>query len=458
MREITLLILCFIFLMLSLRTRTAALYTYWWFSIFRPHDWDFSGSLSSLKLPLIAALILVVPALLQKKYPKIDNLLSFLVVAWFINILIANFLNGCDGVLLIRTSTVFSLFVLFYITQLTTSIIIEIKQLYWLVFVIALSIGIHTGKGGIFALITGTSFYDSETLSGMFSGSNGYALGSSMLLFFMVFSYNHINSKLIFEKMGCWYNNTFMIKGTKVIFFIIILGTFYNVIATESRGSFLALLIGICLLISFNRNRIRILLFLGTTMVLGLSVVPLPDGFSDRLQSVFVESSERDNSASSRPHFWSVAQKMAEDNPLGIGPGCYPAYYSIYDPTDGKYGHYRSVHSSHFQILADSGFSGLIIWILLLFVSLKKLSGIKKIVRTNIDDLSKKIFFIDFCNTLICTIVVFILGGSFYEYAYNDVIWLVFALVVVLEKLVNKECDVDNETPLMNKNLSISKK
>jgi O-antigen ligase len=442
MRLPLLLVLIIGFFLLSIGSRIAGLYTYWWFSIFRPHEWDWTGTISSLKLPLIAAFLLVVPSAIQGKYPRLNNPIALLFLIWLLLVFLADNVKGCSNQLFIRTNTSFGLFILLYIVLLTNTLITNIKQFYWLIFVISISFAFHSGKGGVIAFYTGTSYYDLKQLGGLFSGSNAYALGSGMLLFFMMFTYKYATSELIFSNKDAWYRKSIFIRLFKILFIILIFGTFYNIIATQSRGSFLSTCIALTLFALFHKNRFKI--FTVALFVIGMVfyTVPLPEGYLERVKSAFVGEDELDQSAASRPHFWNTAVIMVKDNPLGVGPGCYPAYYGKYDLSGGEYGIYRSVHSSHFQILADTGYFGFVIWILLFIISYWKLIKIIQLPLSYYENQENRKIYVDLSIMLICSQTVFLLGGSFYEYAYNDIIWLIWSMTIALERiLIEKQKD-----------------
>ncbi|MCF6324167.1 MAG: O-antigen ligase family protein [Gammaproteobacteria bacterium] len=440
-------VVCFL---LALTSRIAGLYTYWWFGIFRPHDWVWGSLITSLKLPLIAALLLVLPTILQRIVPKIDSTIATLIAFFLGFLIIADVTNGCGNVLSFRTATVFSLFILFYIVLLTTELVATRKKLFWLIAIISISIAAHSAKGGLHALLSGASNYGANNLTGLFSGSNAFALGTGMLLFFMIFTFQFINSKLIHGDCNKWYNKPPLLKLYKIIFLGIIVCSFYNIVSLESRGSFLATSLGLFIWVLLHKFRIRMLIVIPFILVLGLSVAPMPEGYQERISSVFAEEEERDNSAASRPHFWEVAVKMVEANPLGVGPGCYAAYYNEFDISQGQYGLNRSVHSSHFQILAEAGYFGFLIWLLLFLVSYLKLFKIRSLAKKQVKDPDTVEFYTHISSALICTITVFIAGGAFYEYAYNDIIWLVFALIIAIERNINKE--INSTSSLENKN------
>lgn len=455
MRDIFIIAMIGVCFILAAQSRIAGLFTYWWFGIFRPHDWIWGSLITDLRLPLVAAILLIIPSLLQRIIPKINNLLVVLMLLMLGTLLVADLLNGCANMLGARTATILSLFILFYVVLLTAELVDNKKKLFWLVAVISISIAAHSAKGGVHALLTGANNYGANNLTGLFSGSNAFALGTGMLLFFMLFTFQFINSTLAYENTTKWYSKPIILKIYKVLFIIIVFGSFYNIISLQSRGSFIATVLGIIIWILLHKYRFRILIMTSVIIMLGLSVIPLPEGYNERISSAFAEEKELDNSAASRPHFWNVAMDMVETHPLGVGPGCYQGYYNRFDTSDGQYGRFRSVHSSHFQILAEAGYLGFFIWILLLLVSYWKLFKINNQAKEYIKDQETQRFYIAISNMLICSMTVFIVGGAFYEYAYNDIIWLIFGLTIAVERNINKDIPIEDNARKQQKQRSL---
>ena len=409
------------------------MYTYWWFGVFRPHEWVWDD-LSSYRLPLIAALLFVVPSLFSKKIPRFNNSLAILMLLYCVLAAIADFLNGCDIAGFVgRTRTVFELFILVYVVLLSAEVIKDKKSLLGLILVIALSLAFHSSKGGIYALMTGANYYDSEQLGGFLSGSNAYALGTAIILFFMIFSYQEI----VQEETRAKLNRPLLLSLIKWVLVIAIFGSAYNIVALQSRGSFIAVVIGIFIWAALQKKNLRLLVTGAVLVILALSVVPLPQGFEERIGSVFSDPEELDKSAVSRPHFWETAVNIAIDHPLGVGPGCYPVYYNSYDTSGGFFGRFRSVHSSHFQILVDTGFPGAIVWLLLLAITLRKLWKIRKI-SSRLESGDARFYF-NLANALLASMLTFMMGGVFYEFGYNDITWLIFGLVIATESLLKEQ-------------------
>ena len=132
-----------------------------------------------------------------------------------------------------------------------------------------------------------------------------------------------------------------------------------GIVGTYSRSGFLALAAVAFTFVLFQRRRVVWLTGLVVLMVPIGFFMASQEGYLDRMATI--QSYEDEASAASRPHFWRVAVAMAVDRPTGIGLFNYESAYDQYDFLTGKYGVHRSVHSSHFQVLAENGFLGAIV-------------------------------------------------------------------------------------------------
>ncbi|MEF1229913.1 O-antigen ligase family protein, partial [Vibrio fortis] len=135
----------------------------------------------------------------------------------------------------------------------------------------------------------------------------------------------------------------------------------YAVIATQSRGGLLG---SIAVLGTFALSIIRskvTLITLGAIAAVGLYFAA---GISDRASGGAAEAGI-DASAMGRLYAWEAAFKMAIDNPLtGVGLNNFYSNYFFYSPHWDGLNH--AVHSTWFGVLAETGFLGLIVFIILI--------------------------------------------------------------------------------------------
>lgn len=444
MRDIVVFAVVAAFLISALFSRFMGLVGYWWFGIFRPHDWAWSELIASLRLPLLSALILVIPCAMQGIFPSMRGAIPKLIFTFLILVLVGKITSSCTPIGMFRQDMWLQFSILCYVVLLTVRLTDTPKRFFWIVAIVGLSLAFHAGKAGISSIIgSGGTYYGASTMSGPFSGSNGFAFGSAILLFFNIFLLNLCYTGDFFKFIPYRYDTSFIRFGVKTVFWILLVGIAYNVISLFSRGSFLAMCGGICLWLMLNKKlKVGYILISIPLLFLAIQVAPLPEGFKERIDSVFVEEDkgeQLDRSAASRPHFWNVAYLIAKDYPFGIGPGCYNTMYPFYDSTNGFYGKYRTVHSSHFQVVSEAGFFGTIVWLLLYIVSLKQLFTIRKIAFKRPSQEDDRQFFFLAANMLITCQAVFFVGGAFYAQAYNDVIWLIWGLSASLSIIFTQQ-------------------
>ncbi len=143
----------------------------------------------------------------------------------------------------------------------------------------------------------------------------------------------------------------------------------------------------------------------------------------------------------SRIHFWEVAAKMAESEPFGVGLRNYEFAYDTYDFSNGRFGHGRAVHSSHFQVLAELGYFGAAVWIgqfgLAFIIALR----VRR--RSWTPGLSPEVAhcFLTVSTCLITSMTAFLVGGTFLALALNDVTWLTFGMLAALDRISAQLCE-----------------
>ncbi len=130
-----------------------------------------------------------------------------------------------------------------------------------------------------------------------------------------------------------------------------------------------------------------------------------------------VVQSNLDEGSGSRLDLWQVALDHVFRHPLfGSGPAGYAAYYMTYNPLDA-----RSTHNNYFDVLAQNGFVGL-----LLFVALAVrlgIMGLKNIATSNRQqDVFVKILATGSLAGLVGGLVAMMLGDWVLPFAYNQTI------------------------------------
>jgi O-antigen ligase len=136
--------------------------------------------------------------------------------------------------------------------------------------------------------------------------------------------------------------------------------------------------------------------------------------------------------------------EMANDRPLvGVGHQAFQAAYSKYD-TLGEFGEKRAAHSSWFGVLADLGFPGLILFILLVANGFRTCIRAQRLAKRDpsLESLGKMAMAIE------GALLVYCVGGSFVSDQYLEMHWHMLALSVVVDRLVRERATVTERVPV----------
>jgi probable O-glycosylation ligase (exosortase A-associated) len=379
--------------------------------MFRPQEWLWFD-VSSLRLSVVIGGVLFLRSLASGLLPDFRHPLSIGALLFVLTGLFAQ-VDAADA----STGWAYLgyFFRLVLICLLTVSIVDTEKKLFLFLAVLSGSFGFHSAKAGVMSVTSGGLRF-SEGFAGSFTDNNGYALGCAMFLFLLVVVGQNVRER--WAKLG------FYLAGVL---------TAVTVVSTFSRGGFLALGCAALVFFGLQRRKLKVLLIAVPVGLLAVSFVRLPAGYLDRMQTIRTYEEVQEESALSRLHFWRVAVDMAVDRPFGVGLRNFDATYDRYDFLDGLYGRSMAVHSSHFQVLAETGFLGLFLYAALFVVAFRIAFRVRSRSRGNGPEASEFLFTV--ANGLIASMTAFLVGGAFIALALNDLTWLTFALVASADRI-----------------------
>ena len=170
------------------------------------------------------------------------------------------------------------------------------------------------------------------------------------------------------------------------------------------------------------------------------------------MSTIAATNEQRDKSVLGRLHFWNVAISMANDRPLtGVGYNGYQAAYNAYDASEGEFGASRSVHSVWLGVLAELGYPGIILYLVIVWLSFRACHRVrKKAARGEISDTLGR-----YAIGLESALVAFVVGGTFVPFQYCEMLWHFFALTIALDTVAVAEAATARErattaTPVAN--------
>jgi O-antigen ligase len=139
------------------------------------------------------------------------------------------------------------------------------------------------------------------------------------------------------------------------------------VFLTQSRAAFIGLVVGTGIpaarILMRQRSGARVL-FIMAVLIVGAALVPNKvwhryAGLEKLTSTETLIQADADGSAAQRYQIQKVALHVLLDHPLlGVGLGCYPEANALYAPELGA----RDAHNTYFNLAAEVGFPGLILW------------------------------------------------------------------------------------------------
>jgi probable O-glycosylation ligase (exosortase A-associated) len=397
-------------------SRFSGLLLYLWFAFFRPQEWAWGG-IDSLHLSLVIGIIFVVPCLLTGFLPNLTHPLSLVTLGFFLSAVLAQFgafdwNTGLAGLDMIGRAMLVAL--------LTITLVNTRKRFVAVLLVVAGSLAFHGAKFGVGYLIRGGAQFTAG-IGGMFSDNNDFALGLARCLFLLAAGGALQRHRLI--KFGVW---------------VALPLNLLAIVSTFSRGGALAVATGGATYLLLHKRRGVALTLVLIGGLAAVSVVPVPQGYLGRMNTLRKGADVEDNSAQGRLHFWQVAAAMAADRPLGVGLNNYPRAYNRYDSSNGAFGSQRAAHSSHFQVLAELGYGGAALWVVLHGGVLWFLWRVRSAAMKSADAETRR-FYTVAANALIASEVAFLVGGAFLAQALNDLNWMMVAFTASLDRLFRAE-------------------
>lgn len=401
----------------ALQSALYAACLYLWIAYFRPESWAWSDVFVTLNLSYIAGIYLVLRTVMSGVKPRLDWRAGLLVLFLAHSLLTAMLGLHADHSLGYWQEFAKTIVVSYILTLLIQTP----SDLRLVMLVICLSLGFEAAKQGWAQMILNPGAANTNGVP--FLGDNNLvAVGMAMLL-------------PIIGALG-----TTATGWQKRAFQLLSIGVLYRALSTYSRGGFLS--IGAVGAMWFWRSPHK-LKTLAAVVVATMLVLPvLPQEFWDRMGTITASSEERDESQRSRLHFWQVAIAMANDHPLiGVGHHGYERAYNQYDWTEGQFMTNRAVHSAWFGVLAELGYPGLVMFILVVFGSLRACRRVRLAARRGEVSGPLGAYAIAFETSL----VAFIIGGSFVSFHYNEMLWHYFALTIALERVAVREMAAQRE-------------
>jgi O-antigen ligase len=229
----------------------------------------------------------------------------------------------------------------------------DIKKLVYVFIVSSFLICIN----GLYQKVTGLGFI------------RGYSMAKGVSFLAIRSTFSHYNGFATSLTANFFITVGAIIKAKKlllrIIFFILILLIFINLLLTYSRGAWLSLIFVNLFLVLFVSNNKQKTFFFILVMFFGISIFSIPF-LRERVLFIMQSGGDAD-----RFKVWQIAINMFKDSPIfGRGIGLFMHYFSQYDPGELYITQYA--HNCYLQILAETGIVGIVFFVWFLIEILKQ--------------------------------------------------------------------------------------
>lgn len=401
-----------------------------WLGYMNPHrlTWGFAYN---FPFSQVVAVSLILGLFFSKEPKRVPfNALTLLWLTWVLWMSITTFMaiDSSHSVWEWDRTMKIQLMVLATIMVMNTRV-----RLTALVWAIVISIGFYGVKGGLFTLATGGNYLVWGPPMTHITGNNEIAFALVMTLPLM--RYLQLESENRWIRYG--------LIASMLLVSVSIIGSY-------SRGAFLAGSAMAMSLILKSKNKFRIGFVL---VVLGIIAASLtPEKWADRMATI--QNYEMDASAMGRINAWRFAINLAKDHPVfGGGFDTFlPDLFRIYAPVPNDF---HDAHSIYFEVLAEHGFVGLSIFLLLGIVALRNGSRIARLSKGH----TSLQWAQNLSSMVQVSIIGYAVGGAFLGLAYFDLYYHLIAMVILMrffvEQHIAKEAAAEVEpTPALENEIS----
>ncbi|WP_293264271.1 putative O-glycosylation ligase, exosortase A system-associated [Neptunomonas sp.] len=411
MRDILITLIVFGSIPFILRRPYIGILMWSWLSYMNPHRLAY-GFAYDMPFAQIIAIVIFIAFVFNKDRQKIP--FSGTIVVWVLFLIWASLTTyfaiypdfAADQYIRIIKIQIF--------TFLTMALITNQERINKLIWVITLSIGFYSIKGGVFTISSGGAFRVWGPAGSFIEDNNELALACLMIIPLMYYLLVQLNNRWAKYAMG----------GA-------ILLSLVSVIGSQSRGA----LIAIVAVLGFYwlKTKSKFISAFAILFIVAAGWNFMPESWHERMDTI--SNYEEDVSAMGRINAWIYSINIANDRLLGGGFNSWSSNtYAMYSP-DAEL--VVVAHSIYFNVLADHGWIGLLLFLLVLMFTWNSLSRIIKRTRDDPGMEQQNLL----ARMLQISFIAYLTGGAFLSLSYFDLPWHLVAITL----LISHQIDMENE-------------
>lgn len=387
-------------------------------SLMNPHRLS-HGFAYSFPFAMLLCIITLVSVVISREQKKIPLNPPVVMLVLFCLWMVVTFLFALDPPrALVVGDRVYKIMLMVLITFLTVRTKRDVQAL---ALVVAVSLGFWGVKGGIHTILTGGRSSVLGPADSFISDNNTVALALLVTVPLLVYHISQTRSKL-----GKW----IAIGAT----LLTVIGT----IGSYSRGA----LVGIAAMSLFLwlKSASKLKTGIAIAVIAPVILLSMPEEWTGRMHSI--DNYQEDQSAQGRLNAWGFAINVANQFPLGGGPGIFsPESFSKYAPDPETY---HVAHSIYFQMVGEHGWFGLALFLAMHFCTWR--TG-TRVIR-HCENKSELAWAGNLARMCQVSQIGYLTAGAFLTLAYYDLAYYVMAIVVTLDKVLIRYPQADDTPPL----------
>ena len=422
MRDLVLLAVLPLLLYAMFKRPFIALGMWPWTALFFPNGWVY-GAASSIRYNLLFAGVTILTYVASKHKPKVNlTALGVGVLLFFVWTTISSiFAIGNTEVTWEYWNRFWKVIALFMFVLFIVEKKLHVDMVLWSV---VLSVGFYGNLEALKYFASGGSHAIAGMSGHVLGDRNELAVAFVMTLPICAYLLGEYGERSRLIKLA--------LLGTMVLLV-------FAVIGTQSRGGFISML-AVAVYMFIKSDRKGLLGLIATVLVIVASQV-VSSEWASRIDTI--EAANQDDSFMGRVVAWKLSFILAVENPLFGGGFKALENFSIWTRLSKEFYSYswfytgdaipvefaRAAHSVYFQVLGDHGFGGLFIYFSILMLAFFKAGKVARVVRRKFG----KHWLGTLAEMIQLSIFAFAIGGGALSFAYFDLIFMLFALVIVLE-------------------------
>ncbi len=371
-----------------------------WISVMNPHTqgWGFATTFPFAYIIAVATLVSLVKSRERNTFPLTPISLVLIAFVLWMNLTtpFAMFPNAAWN----QYTKVMKIMLMTFVLMMVIRTREDIHQLVW---VLVISLGFYGVKGGLFTIRSGGNDRVWGPIGTFIGDNNSLALALIMIIPLMYYLMHDLRRR--------WMRRAML--AAMVLSGLAALGSY-------SRGGLLAIIA--MLLFMWAKSRHKMAGAAVLVLLVPLALFFMPEQWGARMDTI--GAYQADQSAMGRINAWYMAYNLARDRFLGGGFAVYePLAFALYAPNPADV---HAAHSIYFQVLAEHGFGGLAIYLLLGWLTWRSAAIIVRRCRGHADlDWAARL-----AAMIQASLIGFAVGGAFLSLLYWDVPYYLMAAVI----------------------------